>query len=80
MLSTATRLPLVVAVETRTMELGMPMPLVLSAAVRVSLTQTAVAAVVPVLRMEAVVVKAELVAELTSWELHRRRFAHLLLW
>jgi len=47
--------------------LGMPMPLALSAAVRVGLTQTAVAAVVvPVLRMEAVVVKAELVAELTS--------------
>jgi len=51
---------------TRTMELSMPMAVVLSAAVTLDLTQTAVAAVVPVLRMEAVLVKAELVAELTS--------------
>ncbi len=60
-----TRLPLVVAVAT-TEELGMPMAVVLSAAVTVGLTQTTVAAVVPVLRMEAVVVTVELVTELMS--------------
>ncbi len=47
----------------RAMEVGMPMAVVQSAAGTVSLTQTVVAAVVLTLKMEAVVVTAEMVVE-----------------
>ncbi len=64
MLSTVTRLPLVVAVAT--LESGVPAAVVQSAAGTVGLTQTAVAAVVTFLRMEAVVLKSEMVKKLMS--------------
>ena len=53
------------------MKVGMPVAVVLSAAGTVGLTQTGVTAVVLALRMEAVVVTADLVMELMSRQLHR---------
>ena len=64
MLSTVTRLALEVAVAT--MESGVPAAVVQSAAGTVGLTHTAVAAVMPFLRMETVVVKSDMVEKLMS--------------
>ena len=61
----------VVVAITRAMDLGMPMAVVQSAAGTVGLTQTVGVAVVLALRMEAVAVTAELVAELIRRQLHR---------
>ena len=55
---------MVVAVAT--LESGVPAAVVQSAAGTVGLTQTAVAAVVTFLRMEAVVLKSEMVKKLMS--------------
>ncbi len=65
MLSTVAKLVLVVVAVAipRAMEVGMPMAVVQSAAGTVSLTQTVVAVVVLALKMEAVVVTAEMVME-----------------
>ena len=59
-----TRLPLVVAVAI--MVLGMPMAVVLPVAGTVGLTQTGVAAVMVVVRVQALVLNADLVTKLTS--------------